>query len=68
VTDPTLAYTLVRCAAGHRHRRFMRRSEADPSVRLPEEQRQRRRRLGDRCAAQLACPWATTPGSKRRAT
>ena len=53
MTNPTLAYARVRCAAGHRHRRYLRWSEVDPSVRLSEQQWRWRWRLDDRCAVAI---------------
>jgi hypothetical protein len=54
MTDPTLAYARVRCVAGHQHRRHVRWSEVDPSVRLPQQQWRWRWRLDDRCAVAVA--------------
>ena len=54
MTNPTLAYTRARCAAGHGHRRYPRWSEVDPSVRLPEQQWRWRWRLDQRCAVAVA--------------
>jgi hypothetical protein len=54
MTDPTIEYVRILCAAGHRHRRYPRWSEVDLSVRLPEQQWRWRWRLDQRCAVAVA--------------
>ena len=53
MTAPTPKSVRVLCAAGHRHWRYPRWSEVDPSARLPEQQWRWRWRLDDRCTVAL---------------
>jgi hypothetical protein len=50
MTDLERGHARVLCAAGHRHRRYVRWSEVEPSARLPEQLWRWRWLLDDRCA------------------